>query len=129
MSDITNFLKIRIFNLEQKIKSNSMEQIRLIDVFLKEAIEIESGIQDQDLPKKTEILINLQQYKAYLLLVRQQQGELFNYIDYYYKVGNPQIGVFKSEEEANKSILSLKVRKEEVKKPKSVRKKKKTKDK
>jgi hypothetical protein len=84
---INNFLKIRIFNLEQNIKSKASDRIKEINKQLAEIASIEEHLRDIEFPNKDIIFINLLTYKEHLTKIRFIEGWIFNYIETYYAIG------------------------------------------
>lgn len=121
-----NFLKIAIFNLEQKLKLRATERIKEIDLFIKDLEQMEIRLKETDFTDKEKVLFNLKKYKISLLLIRNNEVDLYNYIDYFYKFGNPQVAVFAYKKEDIKPDRTKKnkndVIKSKTKKPKATTK-------
>ncbi len=107
-----NFLKIAIFNLEQRFKTRSKSHIEEIDVALKEIERIEESLKDIEFIDRENVLINMRAYKARLKVLKINEADLYNYIDYYYRHGNPQVAVFIDKSKKPKTPRKKKVTEE-----------------
>jgi len=82
---INNFLKIRIFNVEQNIKSKASQQIKDINKTITEIQSIRAHLNDiEKFDNRSTVLDNLQFYQDELSKIRFFEGNLFNYIERYY---------------------------------------------
>lgn len=101
-----NFLKISIFNLEQKIKQQAEQQVKLLEKELEQVDYLVTKISDRDYPEKDKTYHRLQSYKAYLEVIRVGNVNLFNFIDQYYKFGDQQVAEFCDARQTDKTIKS-----------------------
>lgn len=94
-----NFLKTQIFNFEQNLKSAASDHVGNIDRSLEEIRTIERRLKElPDFTDKENVRFNLQKYRLILMTIRNNQVDLFNYIDYYYKFGSSPVAEFISNE-------------------------------
>lgn len=89
-----NFLKISIFNLEQKIKANALRRANEIDSLNIDIGVIKKHLDEFEIPNKENIVLNIQKFEASLKVIRDYEVDLFSYIDYYYKFGNVRVADF-----------------------------------
>lgn len=84
MSTQNNFLKISVFNLEQKIKTEAENQIKFCNDMTKEIVTLITKVSDREYPEKESVLINLEAYRGALKYIKSNNTDLFEFIEHLY---------------------------------------------
>lgn len=118
----TNFLKIQLFNLEQKLKLNAKNRVNEIKEILEFIEELEKRIKKKNTPKDN-LINSLNKYRYNLLEIQKSETDLFNFIDYIYKFGRYNQGVFIATAPNSKELIEkFKETLKEKPKPKIIKK-------